>query len=96
VARAPNYASINAALEEHLGLALTGVSLENIKRCVGDDEFQTIQEIIAFASNQEVWLQANDLSAAADTVSGRLRQTYPLLSELAVFRIIGQATYGWR
>ena len=48
------------------------------------------------SSNQDAWLQANNVSAAADNVSGRLSQTYPLLSEMAVFRIISQATYGFR
>jgi len=69
-ARAPDYAAINAALEEHLGLALTESTLVKIKRCIGADEFTTIQEILAFTSNHDVWLQANNVSAAADIVSG--------------------------
>ena len=77
-------------------MAFTASTLEQIKCRVGDDDFKTIQEILAFTSNRDVWLQAGNLSAAADIVAGRLRQTYPLLSELAVFRIISQATYGWR
>src|SRR5258706_13760048 len=93
-APAPDYAAINAALEKHLGLALTESSLEKIKRSVGSREFEKVEEILTFTSNQDAWLQAHNLSAAADTVSGRLSQTYPLLSELAVFRIISQATYG--
>jgi hypothetical protein len=95
-ARALDYAAINAALEKHLGLALTESTLETIKRSVGGGEFEKIKEILAFTSNQDAWLQANNVSAAADTVSGRLSQTYPFLSELAVFRLISQATYGWR
>ena len=95
-AQAPDYGAINAALEKHLGLALTESTLETIKRSVGAGEFEKIKEILAFTSNQEAWLQANTLSAAADNVSGRLSQAYPLLSEMAVFRIISQATYGFR
>ena len=95
-AQAPDYGAINAALEKHLGLALTESSLAKIKRSVGAGEYEKIKEILAFTSNQDAWLQANNVSAAADNVSGRLSQTYPLLSEMAVFRIISQATYGFR
>ena len=92
----PDYALINAALEQHLDLAWTEASQKAIKREVGLGNYLKIQEIISFTSNQDTWLNDNSLSSAADKVGGKLSQHYPMLSPLAVFKIINQATYGWR
>jgi hypothetical protein len=91
-----DYTAINAAIERHLDLACTNASQEAIQHCVGAEEFRKIEEIISFSENQDAWLQDNNLSSAADKVAARLSQEYPLLSERAVFKIINQATYGWR
>jgi len=96
VLTSPDYAAINAAIERHLDLACTTASQKAIQHCVGAEEFRKIEEIISFTSNQDAWLQDNNLSSAADKVAGTLSQQYPLLSERAVFKIINQATYGWR
>src|SRR5580765_6169504 len=90
----PDYAAINAVIERHLNLAWTKANQQFIQKCVGAEEFRKIEEIISFTSNQDAWLQDNNISSAADKVAGKLSQQYPLLSERAVFKIINQATYG--
>ena len=95
-APAPNYASINQALENQLDLAWTKANQQAIRARVGTVEFQKIEEIIAFTSNQDAWLQDGSISSAADKVAGNLSQHYPPLSPLAIFKIINQATCGWR
>lgn len=91
-----DYAAINRALERHLDLAWTEANQQTIKREIGPDNFVKVQEIMSFTSNQDAWLNDYSLSSAADKVSGKLSQRYPLLSPGAAFRIINQATYGWR
>lgn len=87
---------ISAALEKYLDLAWTGEKQKIIRNEVGAANYARIEEILAFVSNQDAWLNAANLSSAADVVSGKLSQHYPGLSALAVFKIISQATYGWR
>lgn len=91
-----DYAAINVVLEKQLDLAWTGKNQRSLERSVGSRNYGKIREIISFASNQEAWLNASSLSGAADIVSGKLSQYYPQLSSLAVFKIVSQATYGWR
>lgn len=87
---------INAALEQRLDLAWSETNQKAIKREVGPQHYLKIQEIISFTSNQEAWLNDYSVSSAADKVRGKLTQHYPMLSPLAVFKIINQATYGCR
>lgn len=89
-------AVISAALEKHLDLAWTKKNQDAIRREVGAGNYARIEEILAFASGHEAWLSANNISAATDTVSAKLSQSYPQLSTSAVFRIVSQAAYGWR
>ena len=91
-----DYTAINAVLEKQLDLAWTDANQRSLQRSVGPENYGRIREIISFASNQDAWLNASNLSSAADTVSGKLSQQYPQLSSLAVFKIVNQATYGWR
>lgn len=91
-----DYAVINIALEQHLDLAWTETNQKAIKREVGLGNYLKIQEIISFTSNQDAWLNDYSVSSAADKVGGKLSQHYPMLSSLSVFKIINQATYGWR
>lgn len=91
-----DYVAINAILEKELDLALTTKNQALLKRSVGPANYCKIEEIISFASNQDAWLNSNNLSAAADIVSGKLSQHYPQLSPMAAFKIVNQATYGWR
>lgn len=95
-AGAADYAVINTALEKHLDLAWTLENQKAITREVGVENYLKIQEIISFTSNQDAWLNDYSVSSAADKVGGKLSQHYPMLSPLAVFKIINQATYGWR
>ena len=87
---------INTALEKHLDLAWTLENQKAIKREVGVENYLKIQEIISFTSNQDAWLNDYSVSSAADKVGGKVSQHYPMLSPLTVFKIINQATYGWR
>jgi len=89
-------AVISAALEQHLDLAWTAKNQEAIRQEVGAGNYARIEEILTFVSNQDAWLNAANLSSAADTVAGKLSQHYPGLSPLAGFKIVNQATYGWR
>lgn len=96
LAAKPDYTAINAALEQHLDLAWTEANQRAIKSEVGPGNYRAIQEIISFTSNQDAWINDYSVSSAADKVSGKLSQQYPMLSPSAIFRIINQATYGWR
>lgn len=89
-------AVISAALEKSLDLAWTSENQKLIRREVGKKNHARLEEILAFVSNQDAWLNASTLSSAADTVAGKLSQHYPRLSALARFKIVNQATYGWR
>jgi hypothetical protein len=93
---AADHVAINAALEEELDLAWTEKNQAAIQRRLGAANYAYVQEIIAFTSNQEAWLNDASLSSAADKVSGRLSQRYPSLTPAAIFKIVNQATYGWR
>jgi len=93
---APDYAIINAALKQRLDLAWTEANQKAIGREVGSGNYLKIQEIISFTSNQDAWLNDYSVSSAADKVGGKLSQHYPMLSPLSVFKIINQATCGWR
>src|SRR5436190_23963152 len=73
-------AVISAVLEKHLDLARTSKNQDAIRRKVGAGNYARLEEILAFASNQDVWLNAANLSSAADTVAGKLSQHYPGLS----------------
>ena len=61
VLTSPDYAAINAAIERHLDLACTTASQKAIQHCVGAEEFRKIEEIISFTSNQDAWLQDNNV-----------------------------------
>ena len=92
----PDYAVLNAALEQELDLAWTAANQARLKRRVGPVNFAKLEEIISFVSNQEAWLNDPSLSSAADKVEGKLSQYYPSLSPGAIFKVVNQATYGWR
>jgi len=89
-------AAISAAVERHLDLGWSAATQKLIRKKVGAVNFARIEEIIAFVSNQEAWLNSASLSSAADAVTAKLNQQYPRLSPLAAFKIVNQATYGWR
>lgn len=89
-------AAISGALEKYLELSWTKQNQKAIRREIGPGNYSRIEEILSFASNQDAWLNANNLSAAADIVSGKLSQRYPRLSPLAVFKIVNHTAYGWR
>jgi hypothetical protein len=91
----PDYPVINAALEKYLDLVWTSENQKAIKREVGVGNYLKIEEIISFTSNQDAWLNDYNVSSAADKVGGKLSQHYSMLSSLAVFRVISQATHGW-
>ena len=88
--------AINAALERLLDLSWTEANQQAIKREVGAGNYLKIQEIISFVSNQDAWLNDYSISSAADKAGGKLSQHYSRLSSLSVFKIITQATHGWR
>lgn len=91
-----NFAAINAAIEKHLDLGLSEKTLQVMEQELGSVNFIKFREIVSFASNQSAWMDENNLSSAADKVEGKLSQHYPSLSPHAIFRIVSQATYGWR
>ncbi len=91
-----DYVTINRAVEKALDLTWTGKNQALLKKQVGAANYRKLEEITAFVSNQDAWLGASNLSAAADVVAGKLSQHFPQLSQVAVFKIVNQATYGWR